>query len=243
MAEETNRKIVIASFTTPGGADAALHLLKAAPVSLGNVAIVKRDVNGKVEFTETQDWGIGKSALVGAIAGLLLPGVGTITMAAGGALAAYFIDLGFPDPLLKQMGEGLDQDSSMLVALVDEMGLARASEVIAQAGGTTLGTSHETRRCHGDDEAVAIAGDGSAERRSVTGAPFCVRSPRATQAVMRSCTQPRTLSSDTRTCDSESRSRIVTLWSFADSLSMVTQNGVPTSSWRRYRLPMLPVSS
>lgn len=144
MAEETNRKIVIASFTTPGGADAALHLLKAAPVSLGNVAIVKRDVNGKVEFTETQDWGIGKSALVGAIAGLLLPGVGTITMAAGGALAAYFIDLGFPDPLLKQMGEGLDQDSSMLVALVDEMGLARASEVIAQAGGTTLGTSHET---------------------------------------------------------------------------------------------------
>ena len=144
MTAEASRKIVIASFATPGGADAALHLLKAAPVSLGNVAIVTRDPSGKVNFTETQDWGIGKSAVVGAIAGFLLPGVGTITMAAGGALAAYFIDLGFPDPLLKQMGEGLDQNSSMLIALVDDAGLTRASEVIAQGGGTVLGTSHET---------------------------------------------------------------------------------------------------
>ena len=144
MTAEASRKIVIASFATPGGADAALHLLKAAPVSLGNVAIVTRDPSGKVNFTETQDWGIGKSAVVGAIAGFLLPGVGTITMAAGGALAAYFIDLGFPDPLLKQMGEGLDQNSSMLIALVDDAGLTRASEAIAQGGGTVLGTSHET---------------------------------------------------------------------------------------------------
>jgi len=144
MDAKVARKIVISSFGTPGGADAALQLLKAAPVSLGNVAIVTRDASGKVEFNETQDWGIGKSALVGAIAGLLLPGVGTITMAAGGALAAYFVDLGFPDPLLKQMGEGLDTNSSMLVALVDGSGVERAGEVIALSGGSVLGTSHET---------------------------------------------------------------------------------------------------
>jgi uncharacterized membrane protein len=143
-APASPRKILIASFDGPAGADAALQLLKASPVSLGNVAIVKRTEDGKVDFTESQDWGIGKSALVGAIAGLLLPGVGTITLAAGGALAAYFIDLGFPDPLLKQMGEGLNANSSMLVALVEEAGLARASEVVAQSGGTVLGTSHET---------------------------------------------------------------------------------------------------
>ncbi len=151
MDAQASRRILISSFETPGGADAALHLLKAAPVSLGNVAIVTRDANGKVEFNETQDWGIGKSALVGAIAGLLLPGVGTITLAAGGALAAYFIDLGFPDPLLKQMGEGLTTNTSMLVALVDEAGVQRASDVIAQAGGTVLGTSQET------DLAAAVA--------------------------------------------------------------------------------------
>jgi uncharacterized membrane protein len=138
------RKIMIASFQTPSGAESTLQLLKAAPVSLGNVAIVKRAADGKVEFTETQDWGVGKSALIGAIAGLLLPGVGTITMAAGGALAAYFVDLGFPDPLLKQMGEGLDMNSSMIVALVDEANMTRAGEVIEQGGGTVLGTSHET---------------------------------------------------------------------------------------------------
>ena len=138
------RKILIASFDGPMGAEAALNLLKASPVSLGNVAIVKRTGEGKVEFTETQDWGVGKSALVGAIAGFLLPGVGTITLAAGGALAAYFIDLGFPDPLLKQMGEGLNPNSSMLVALVEEATMTRASEVITQSGGIVLGTSHET---------------------------------------------------------------------------------------------------
>lgn len=144
MTTDALRTIVISSFPAPTGAETALNLLKAAPVNLGNVAIVTRDADGEVKFKETQDWGVGKSALVGAIAGLLLPGVGTITMAAGGALAAYFIDLGFPDPLLKQMGEGLDNDSSMLVALVENTGVARASEVMAQAGGTVLGTSHET---------------------------------------------------------------------------------------------------
>ncbi|HYW49862.1 MAG TPA: DUF1269 domain-containing protein [Gemmatimonadaceae bacterium] len=145
MNGDVSRRIMIASFTSPQGAEAALDLLKsAAQVDLGNVAVVTRNAAGKVEFTETQDWGIGKSALVGAIAGLLLPGVGTITLAAGGALAAYFIDLGFPDALLKQMGEGLDMNSSIIVALVSESGVIRAGEVIAQAGGELLGTSQET---------------------------------------------------------------------------------------------------
>lgn len=143
-APQVVRKIIISSYSTPAGASAALELLKGASVSLGNTATVTRDENGKVDFSESADWGVGKSALVGAIAGLLLPGVGTITMAAGGALAAYFIDLGFPDALLKQMGDGLSSNSSMLVALVDEQSAARAAEVIAQAGGTVMGTSHET---------------------------------------------------------------------------------------------------
>lgn len=145
MSEDVSRRIMIASFASPTGAESTLELLKAADsVNLGNVAIVTRTAAGKVEFNETKDWGIGKSALIGAIAGLLLPGVGTITMAAGGALAAYFIDLGFPDALLKQMGEGLDMNSSILVALVGESGVMRAGEIVALAGGELLGTSQET---------------------------------------------------------------------------------------------------
>ena len=145
MSEDVSRRIMIASFASPTGAESTLELLKAADsVNLGNVAIVTRTEAGKVEFNETQDWGIGTSALIGASAGLLLPGVGTITMAAGGALAAYFIDLGFPDALLKQMGEGVDMNSSILVALVGESGVMRAGEIVALGGGELLGTSQET---------------------------------------------------------------------------------------------------
>lgn len=151
MNGHTARRILISSYTDAAGARHALALLKAASVGLGNTAIVTRDANGKVDFTESHDWGVGKSALVGAIAGFLLPGVGTITLAAGGALAAYFIDLGFPDSLLTQMGEGLAASTSMLVMLVDEAGATRASEVIVQAAGTVLGSSTET------DLAVAMA--------------------------------------------------------------------------------------
>ena len=144
MSTDGTRKILIASFLDTSGAKRALELLKSASLGLGNTAIVTRDAEGTVDFTESADWGIGKSALVGAIAGLLLPGVGTITMAAGGALAAYFIDLGFPDALLKQMGEGLSTNTSVLVALVEETSLARATDVIVQASGTIAGTSGET---------------------------------------------------------------------------------------------------
>ena len=144
MSTDSTRKILIASFLDTSGAKRALELLKSASLGLGNTAIVTRDAEGTVDFTESADWGIGKSALVGAIAGLLLPGVGTITMAAGGALAAYFIDLGFPDALLKQMGEGLSTNTSVLVALVEETSLARATDVIVQASGTIAGTSGET---------------------------------------------------------------------------------------------------
>ena len=41
----------------------------------------------------------------------------------------------------------------------------------------------------------------------------------------------------------ESRSRIVTAPSVTESKSTVTQNGVPISSWRRYRRPIACVSS
>lgn len=143
MTDAVARRIVIASFPTPSGAEQTLERLKGASIGLGNTAVVTRDAGGEVKFTESQDWGIGKSALVGAIAGLLLPGVGTLTLAAGGALAAYFIDLGFPDELLKQMGEGLTADSSMLVLLVSDHDVVRATDVLTQAGGTILGSSSE----------------------------------------------------------------------------------------------------
>ncbi len=144
MSDSTTRHILIASFNTLNGAEAGEAMLKAASIGLGNVAIVTRDEGGEVEFTESQDWGIGKSALVGAVAGLILPGIGTLTLAAGGALAAYFIDRGFPDALLKQMGDGLLFNSSMLVALVDAQSAERAGEVLSQGGGVVVASTQES---------------------------------------------------------------------------------------------------
>lgn len=137
------RKIVIARFPSEGGARLGLDQLKNAGVRLGNAAVIDRGADGDVRFSETQDWGIGKSAGVGALAALILPGIGPVMGALAGGLAAYFIDAGFPDDLLRQLGSGLDVGSSMLVALVREDDLSHAEQVIAGAGGTVLGSGFE----------------------------------------------------------------------------------------------------
>lgn len=139
----THRKITIASFPTSEGAASALERLKGAGVRLGNVAVIKRGADGAVDFHETQDWGLGKSAAVGAVAAILLPGIGMFLGAAVGAAAAHFIDAGFPDALLKQMGSGIPMGSSLVVALVDELDLAHAEKVVDEAGGTVLGSGLE----------------------------------------------------------------------------------------------------
>ena len=58
-----------------------------------NTAGVTGGASGELSFTESLGWGVGKSALVGAIAGLLLPVEGTITLAGGGVPADAFVRL------------------------------------------------------------------------------------------------------------------------------------------------------
>lgn len=138
-----SRKIIIARFGSSAGAKLGLEQLKNAGVRMGNGAVIEREADGKVSFHETQDWGIGKSAAVGAVAAMILPGIGMVMGALAGGLAAYFIDAGFPDDLLRQLGSGLDVGTSMLVALVREEDLARAEQVIGAAGGTVIGSGFE----------------------------------------------------------------------------------------------------
>lgn len=142
-AGKPEKKIIIASFQTTESAKGALDRLKGAGVRLGNAAMVKRLVNGQVEFSETQDWGIGKSAAVGALAALVLPGIGPIAGALVGGVAAHFIDAGFPDALLRQMGSGLEMGTSLLVALVEEADTGHAERVLQEGGATVLGSGLE----------------------------------------------------------------------------------------------------
>lgn len=138
-------KILIARFSTRDGAEAAVPRLKTAAVPLGNVAYIEKDEAGEVKFSESQDWGIGKSAAVGAVAALILPGIGPILGAAAGALAAYFIDAGFPDALLEQTGSGLlSPNESALIALVRADSMSVAERTITEAGGSVLGSGMES---------------------------------------------------------------------------------------------------
>lgn len=137
------KKVMVASFQGATGAKAALERLKAGGARLGNVALVQRQLDGSVEFSETQDWGLGKSAAVGALAAMLLPGIGVVMGAIGGAAAAYFIDAGFPDALLKQMGSGIPVGTSLLVGLVDESDTVHAERIVGESGGTVLGSGLE----------------------------------------------------------------------------------------------------
>ncbi len=138
-----SRKIVIASFGTSMGAKLGLDQLKNAGVRLGNAAVIEREADGKVSFNETQDWGLGKSAAVGALAAFILPGIGPIMGALAGGVAAYFIDAGFPDSALRQLGSGLEIGTSMLVALLHEDDITHAEGIIVTAGGTVIGSGFE----------------------------------------------------------------------------------------------------
>ena len=137
------KQIIVASFSTTEGARGGLDRLRGAGARLGNAAIVKRLVDGRVEFTETQDWGVGKSALVGALAALVLPGIGPILGAVAGGAAAHFIDAGFPDPLLRQLGIGIGTGTSMLIALVEQADQGHAEQILTDGGATILGSGLE----------------------------------------------------------------------------------------------------
>lgn len=137
------KKIIVASYPSMTGAKAGMDALKNAGARLGNVALVQRAADGRVEFTETQDWGLGKSAAVGALAAMLLPGIGLIAGALLGGAAAHFIDAGFPDALLKQMGSGIPAGSSLLIALTEEADLGLAERVVMESNGTLIGSGLE----------------------------------------------------------------------------------------------------
>ncbi|MCU0647394.1 MAG: DUF1269 domain-containing protein [Gemmatimonadaceae bacterium] len=139
-----DRRILIARFATTTGAKDTLGTLKNGGIRLGNAAHITQNAAGEIDFSETQDWGLGKSAAIGALAAAFIPGIGIFMGAAAGAAAAYFIDLGFPDPMLKQMGSAmLAPGQSCLVALVQAEDTAPAERIVTGAGGQILASGTE----------------------------------------------------------------------------------------------------
>jgi uncharacterized membrane protein len=131
---------VAAVFPTHDGADFALARLKTAQVARGNVALLTCDKAGRVRIKETHDWGMGKSALLGGLAAVVVPGIGVVAGLLGGALLAKLIDAGFPDAALRKLGAELAPGTSGLAILIDSTQQSIAETVLRQAGGNVLGT-------------------------------------------------------------------------------------------------------
>src|SRR4051794_17246484 len=65
--------VIVAAYNDEQGASNALKDLKTAPeewrVNVKDAAILKRDINNKLNITESADKGFGRGAIIGGVAG------------------------------------------------------------------------------------------------------------------------------------------------------------------------------
>src|SRR2546429_8737344 len=104
MQQESARKILAASFTTPdGGSRAAGALGGSMRDKIGNTAVLFVRPDGKAKFIESKDWGAGRGALLGGAIGIIGGPIGILAGGSIGALVSKLRDSGFkndqPDPL------------------------------------------------------------------------------------------------------------------------------------------------
>jgi uncharacterized membrane protein len=154
-------QIVVAAFPSEDGAANALRRVKELAMKRGNAAVIRRGEDGTLRIKETDDWGIGKSALIGAVAAIILPGIGPILGAAIGAAASYLIDAGFPDESLRRMGATLTPQSSALVVLVDSAQRTAAEQVLLDAGGQVVSGGLDAQLAQQIDTIASAPPEGS----------------------------------------------------------------------------------
>ncbi len=130
---DTMKELVVCIFDGQKKADEAQKAIQALDkrlevVKLGHIAIIHKNDEGKVTLSETgapgRNWGKWSLA-AGAAAALASAATGgaiLIPAILGGgavAVATRFIDTGFPDKSLKEIGDGLELNQSALVTIVD----------------------------------------------------------------------------------------------------------------------------
>jgi uncharacterized membrane protein len=152
----SHTQLIVCTFDGDAKADAARAAIQAldeqiGSLKLGNIAILRKGVDGNVTFWETDEqreyrrdstfgivlgWLLGAAnTLVGAPLGVA-PGVEA--GAAFGTQAAAQRDVGFPDETLRQLGAQLHAGSSALVTLVDPEHSATVVAELEKLGGTII---------------------------------------------------------------------------------------------------------
>ncbi len=132
-------EVIVAAFQSEDGAKEALKDLKRAKsqglIKIDDAAVIRKDAKGKLHIKETADMstgrGAGIGAVIGGVVGLLAGpvgiGLGAAAGAAIGGVAAHG-DAGIKDERLKKIGEGLEPETSAIVAIVEHKWVAAVQE-------------------------------------------------------------------------------------------------------------------
>jgi uncharacterized membrane protein len=149
-------QLIICTFDGDAKADAAHAAIQAlderlGTLKLGNIAMLRKGADGKVTFWETEELReYSRDSTFGIVLGWLLGAANTLVGAplgvasgveAGAALgteAAALRDVGFPDQILRQLGEQLHAGSSALVTLVDPDHSSTVVAELEKLGGTII---------------------------------------------------------------------------------------------------------
>src|SRR6188472_1881640 len=135
MQQESARKILAASFTTPdGGSRAGGALGGALRDKVGNIAVLYVRPDGKAKFVESKDWGAGRGALLGGAIGILGGPLGIVAGAGIGAAVSKLRDSGFKNDQLEQLGKSLHPNSSAVVVEIAGDSIDQAKEIIQPLG-------------------------------------------------------------------------------------------------------------
>ena len=179
QSAEVPTELIVAAFQDERGADEALKELKMAKwaglIGIQDAAVIRRDKKDKLHVKETGDWGGGKGAAAGAVIGGtigLILGPGAIVTAGVGALiggvSAKLRDSGFPNDRLAKIGEGLEPETSAIVAVIDHKWVADMEKEMDEAGADVLTEAisadiHEQLAAGGEVSYTALAVEGGLE--------------------------------------------------------------------------------
>ena len=177
-------QVILAAFKDENGADAALEQLKAAKkehlIAVPNVAVLRKDQEGKLHVKEPTDWGAGRGAalggVLGGLTGLLFGPIGLAAVggAAIGGVIARLRDSGFKDDRLRQLGEKLQPGSSAILAVIQHIWVAELQTELEKAGADVvteeLGADIAAQLGEGKDVGytAVVAGDTVAAARITT---------------------------------------------------------------------------
>ncbi len=201
-------QVILAAFKDENGADAALAQLNAAQkehlIGISNVAVMRKDHEGKLHIKEPTDMGAGRGAVIGGVLGGLTGlvfgpiGLAAVGGAAIGGVIARLRDSGFKDDRLRQLGENLPPGSSAILAVIEHIWVTELQAELEKAGADVvteqLGEDIAAQLKAGQDVAyTAVATqDAVAVARVTTGEPAAEGTPPASTSTPTSDSNPTT---------------------------------------------------